>query len=128
MSKIKVLTIDDDRAITAIFRKILERTGRYEVHEENFAPKAVATAVDFQPDVVLLDWQMPIMDGAEVAGQIMKNEELIGTPIIFVTGFGNRVRRFGHPCLEKPINSQTLIDCIEQSLASSDPAEEHAAA
>jgi len=115
-NKTKVLSIDDDRAITSIIKKMLERSGPYEVKEENFSINAHHTAQEFAPDILLLDWQMPIMDGAEVAAQLRDDPALRGIPIVFVTGFGQRARKLGYPCLEKPLTLQELVECVEKSL------------
>jgi CheY-like chemotaxis protein len=115
-NKTKILSIDDDRAITSIIKKMLERSGPYEVKEENFSINAFRTAQEYVPDILLLDWQMPIMDGAEVAAQLRDDPALRGIPIVFVTGFGQRARRLGYPCLEKPLTVAELIECIEKSL------------
>jgi CheY-like chemotaxis protein len=117
-NKTKVLSIDDDRAITSIIKRMLERSGPYEVKEENFSTNAYRTAQEFAPDILLLDWQMPIMDGAEVAAQLRDDPALCGIPIVFVTGFGQRARKLGLPCLEKPLTLQELIECVEKSLKS----------
>jgi CheY-like chemotaxis protein len=116
MPKTKILAVDDDRAITSLMKRMLERLGLYEVREENLSTNALRTAQEFVPDIVLLDWQMPIMDGAEVAVQILAEPALSRVPIIFITGFGQRARKFGYPCLEKPINAQELVERIEESL------------
>jgi CheY-like chemotaxis protein len=111
-NKIKILTIDDDQAITSIFKRILTRSGEYDVKEENFSHRAYLTALEYRPDVVLLDWQMPIMNGAEVAAQLIEDPDLCNAPIIFVTGFGQRAAKFGRPCLEKPVTPAALLACI----------------
>jgi CheY-like chemotaxis protein len=120
-SKTKILSVDDDRAITSIFRRILERCGRYEVREENFSENALRTAQEFRPAMILLDCNMPVMDGAEVAAQLAADPELCSVPIIFVTGFSDRARRSGRPCLEKPVNEKTLLACIESTFKESHP-------
>src|ERR1700735_137912 len=102
MPKTKVLVVDDDRAITSVVKRMLERIGLYEVREENLADNALRAAQEFLPNIVLLDWQMPIMDGAEVAIQILAEPDFSRVPIVFITAFGQRARKFGYPCLEKP--------------------------
>ncbi len=114
-SKTRILSVDDDRAITSIFKRILERSGLYEVREENFSENALRTAHEFHPAMVLLDCNMPVMDGAEVAAQFAADPSLSGVLIIFVTGFSDRARRLGHPCLEKPVSERTLLDCVEST-------------
>src|SRR5580704_2702332 len=114
--KTKILSVDDDRAITSILKKMLERCEPYEVMEENFSTNAHRTAQEFAPDIMLLDWQMPIMDGAEVAAQLREDPDLREIPIVFVTGFGQRARKLGYPCLEKPIAMRDLIERIEACL------------
>ena len=55
----RILMIDDDVPLTQTVRINLEDTGRYEVMVENNPRNALATAREFQPDLVLLDVVMP---------------------------------------------------------------------
>src|SRR2546430_17585041 len=85
MEKKRILIIDDEASFTRMVKLNLEKTGAFEVREENKATYALATAREFKPDVILLDVIMPTMDGGDVAAQIRNDRHLKGTPIIFLT-------------------------------------------
>jgi CheY-like chemotaxis protein len=120
--KRRVLIVDDEPDSTHLVKVLLEKTGDYLVCEENDSVKAHQTAMDFRPDVILLDIMMPKPDGAEVATQIKADPELRTTPIIFLTALltepetkaGLRIE--GHRSLAKPINILELIERIKESV------------
>lgn len=85
MKKTRVLLIDDEVMFTRLVRLNLERTGLYEVREENDGSKGYAATRDFKPDVILLDVMMRECPGPEVARQIRADRSLDATRIIFVT-------------------------------------------
>ncbi|MCG3149596.1 MAG: hypothetical protein PCFJNLEI_03061 [Verrucomicrobiae bacterium] len=102
----------------------LERTGDYEVREENRATHALATAEDFQPDMMLLDICMPDLDGGEVAFQFKGHRQLKRLPIIFFTSIvserdaanGKPFVSGGFRVLPKTVAIPTLIQCIEEEI------------
>ena len=120
--KRRILIVDDDRESTRLVKILLEKTGRYLVHEENDAARAHQTAQNFRPDLVLLDIVMPETDGGEVAAQIQADPDLQGTPIIFLTALVTKaeaktgLRIQGHPFLAKPISIPELVEGIERVL------------
>jgi CheY-like chemotaxis protein len=65
-NKPRILIVDDNPRFT---RLILQQSGQYVVCEENDAAGAVETARSFRPDLTLLDFIMPGVDGAEVVTQ-----------------------------------------------------------
>ena len=58
------LVVDDSRVIRKVSRRILEDLG-FEVAEAGDGVEAMAWCTAVMPDVILLDWQMPVMDGLE---------------------------------------------------------------
>ena len=63
MSKKRILLVDDDIAATRLLKIGLEKTGQYEVKEENSATRVLSTARSFKPDLAVLDVCMPNLDG-----------------------------------------------------------------
>ena len=63
----------------------LQKTGQYEVIEENDGACAWKTARRVRPDLILMDIVMPNVDGGDAAAQIQKDPELTGIPIVFLT-------------------------------------------
>ena len=75
-------------------------------------------AVEFRPDLVLLDLVMPKADGADVARQIRADPRLGKTPIVFLSGsiVNNKegpTEIAGFPALAKPIGIKELLEAIE---------------
>ena len=83
-----------------------------------------------RPDLVLLDIQLPLMDGYAVARALRANPELRATPIVALTSYampGDREKALQAGCsgyIEKPINPTTFAAQIEQLLAAARSREE----
>lgn len=123
--KKKILAIDDEASITRLLKLNLEQTGNYIVQEENDGTKALATAREFKPDLVLLDVMMPEVDGGDVAASIDADPQLKKTPIVFLTAAvkkeelaerGNIIG--GYQYIAKPLNVKGVIAVIEKQLRS----------
>ena len=118
----RILIVDNDSNATHLVKVLLERTGHYQVLEENDATKAHHNARNFRPDLILLDVVMAETDGGEVAAQIEADPELHNTPIVFLTALVTRAEAKsglhiqGHPFLAKPVSIPELINAIEQQL------------
>ena len=119
----RILIVDNDRDTTHLVKVLLERTGYYLVLEENDATKAHQNALNFRPDLILLDIVMPETDGGEVAARIQADPELENTPIIFLTALVTRAEAKsglniqGHSFLAKPVSIPELIDATEEHLS-----------
>jgi len=116
ISNSRILIVDDDRGISSMAKRFLEQACKCIVREENFSERAVATAKEFKPDMVLLDWNMPILNGGDVAALLAAEPDLREVPILFITGYGDRARKMGHPILEKPFGWPALVACIDHAL------------
>jgi two-component system cell cycle response regulator DivK len=88
-----------------------------------------ALAEAIRPDLILLDIQLPVMDGYAVAANLRRNPALDGTPIVAVTSYamaGDRERVMAAGCngyLEKPINPDTFITEVSAFLPPALPGE-----
>ncbi len=69
MKKKKILVVDDERGFTKMVKLNLEANGNYDVKIQNNPLEALQTAVEFKPDVILLDVIMPDMEGPDVVYQ-----------------------------------------------------------
>ena len=120
--RVRILIVDNDRDATHLVKVLLERTGHYLVLEENDAAKAHLSALNFRPDLILLDIMMPKTDGGEVAARIQSDPELQRTPIIFLTALVTRAEAKsgldiqGHSFLAKPVSIPELTNAIEEHL------------
>jgi len=113
---IKVLAVDDEAGFTKLVKMNLERDQEFEVRVENDSNKALSAALDFKPDVILLDVVMPGMDGGDVLTQVKKNAALADIPVVFMTAL-MAPREVGEQgfqmsptgiVLPKPVNLDTL--------------------
>lgn len=123
MRKNRILVIDDERNFTRLLKLNLEKTGAYEVREENRGAQGLAAAREFRPDLILLDIMMPDMSGDEVAEQIREHKELKEIPIVFLTAIASKAEVSaqggligGEEFLAKPASPEEVIARIERRL------------
>jgi len=117
--KPKVLLVDDEEA----FAKLTQLTLRdYEIRIENDSRRALSSARDFKPDLILLDVMMPNFDGGDVAAQIRADSDLKNVPIVFLTALvtekesARRPVMGGYPFIAKPVTPEKLAENIEKFL------------
>ena len=117
MSDKTILIIEDNQQNLYLMRFLLEKSGCVVV-EATDGPKGIQTACALRPDLILLDIQLPGMDGYAVASELRKNPALETTPIIAVTSYamvGDRERALSSGAtdyIEKPINPFTFVDQV----------------
>ena len=119
--KRRVLIVDDQSGFTRVIKLTLEKTGDYEVLEKNTSAGVVATAAEFDPDLILLDVIMPGSDGGDVVALLKEDRRTRDLPVIFLTA---TVRKQeiddqggvigGYPFLPKPVPAKELIAAIEK--------------
>lgn len=118
----KVVLIEDNEQNRYLATFLLSRHG-YTVMPANDGPVGIQLAGRVIPQLILLDIQLPSMDGYAVARELRKNPALDGTPIVAVTSYampGDREKALAAGCngyIEKPINPDTFISEIERYLA-----------
>lgn len=121
MSKIKVLSIDDDRSITRLNESILTKAG-YEVTIASDGFEGMNKAEEILPDIILLDLILPGEFGFEVCKRLNNNEKTKGIPIVIVTGSGLEEVAMNEPQIKaagfisKPYGAKELIAIVEQAL------------
>ncbi len=119
--KTTILVIEDNEKNAYLVTFILEKCG-YQVIQARDGEAGIALARQIKPDLILLDIQLPVMDGYAVARELTRNGELRGIPIVAVTSYamvGDRERILAAGCvgyIEKPINPPTFAAEIEQYL------------
>ncbi len=79
-----VMVVEDDAAIATMLRYNLEKHG-YRVEEAVDGQEAIIRIAETKPDLVLLDWMLPMMSGIEVCRQIRRRPETRDLPVIMVT-------------------------------------------
>lgn len=120
----RVLIVDDEPAVTTMLRRFLERTGRFEVRAENQSREALRSALDFKPDVVVLDVCMPGMDGPEVASRLESLPGFENTPVLFLTGLATAeeigpggCRSGSRVYLPKPVRLEDFLRRLDRACA-----------
>jgi CheY-like chemotaxis protein len=118
------MIIDDEPGFTRLLKLTLERSGGFEVLEENDGTKAWMAAREFNPDIIFLDVVMPEIDGGDVAQQIRSDPALAHVPIVFLTAIVS-AKEGGHeiggfPFLAKPVTVEAVIQSIEHECGAAD--------
>jgi two-component system response regulator VicR len=83
----KIAIIEDDQVISQMYRMKFEADG-FDVQLADNGERGVALVEHFQPDIILLDLQMPKMDGAEALTAIRKSNWGKTVPVIILTNLG----------------------------------------
>jgi CheY-like chemotaxis protein len=81
----RILYVEDDPDIQAIAIMVLETINGFTLEACSSGSEALAKAVQFKPDLVLLDVMMPGMDGPETLKGLREFPELATTPVVFMT-------------------------------------------
>ncbi|HAR50228.1 chemotaxis protein CheY [Smithella sp. SCADC] len=116
-----ILVIEDNEQNLYLMRFLLEKNG-FTVVEATDGEKGVEMAKETKPHLILLDIQLPRMDGYAVAREIRKNDELSATPIVAVTSYamvGDRERVLAAGAdgyIEKPIDPEKFIEQIKEHI------------
>lgn len=85
----KILLIDDDADQTSMYKHPFEKSG-FDISIENNAKNAVASALGWMPDLILLDIIMEDVDGIEVLQKLKENEHTKNIPVIMLTNTYDR--------------------------------------
>jgi CheY-like chemotaxis protein len=112
----RVLIADDFEDTRRLIRHILEKYG-YEVEEASDGYEAVKKAVEYQPNVILMDIAMPVMDCIQATQAIRKHADLADIPILAVTAYGDfyneRAREAGcNDVVQKPLEVGELSPIV----------------
>jgi two-component system, cell cycle response regulator DivK len=122
----KVLVIEDNALNLKLVRDVLEHAG-YAVTAAATGELGVASAVSEPPDLVLLDLQLPGIDGHETLRRLRDGVLPHGVPVVAVTALAmtedrDRARRAGFDgYLEKPISPRSLPAQVERFIAGDAP-------
>lgn len=116
----KVLIVEDDPDIQTIARMALEMVGGFTVDACNSGTEALGKALEFAPDIVLLDVMMPGMDGPNTLLALRANEEVGDIPVVFVTAKIQKDEKAkllelgALDVIEKPFDPMTLSDKVRE--------------
>jgi DNA-binding response OmpR family regulator len=118
----KILVADDDAKVLRLMMLLLSREG-FLVISAFDGYQAVQMACEHEPDVLLLDVNMPAGDGMSVQERLQKNASVCGKPVIYVTGdtsdeVQSRALKLGaFAVLHKPLQFSTVLSTVRRALA-----------
>ena len=113
----RILYVEDNPQNMRLVRKMLRMDG-YEMLEASDGESGVQTAVDEKPDLILMDINLPDIDGVEVTRRIKAMAQLKGTPIIALTAnamHGDRDFLLQSGCdgyIAKPVTRNELLNTV----------------
>jgi len=81
----RISYVEDDEDIQRIVRMSLERVGKMTVDVVSDSMTAIARMASFKPDLVMLDWMMPGMDGPTLFRKMRETPEVRDLPVVFIT-------------------------------------------
>ena len=116
--KIRILVVDDDPQIVELFVDVLSSDGRFEVATAQTGYQAGVLTQQFRPDVVVLDYMLPDINGNVVCKTIRENPDLSHIKILIISGVVNpadveRLKEAGaSDFIKKPFNIDHVVNRI----------------
>jgi len=113
----KILAVDDNPDNTTI---VVELFGEdYDLRTAETGKEAMEIAMDFQPDIILLDIMLPDIDGYEVCRRLREYPSLCDTKIIMVTAKGaleDRIKGYevgANDFITKPFTEENILESVD---------------
>lgn len=116
--KIKVLVVDDDPQIVELFIDILKDDGRFEVQTAETGYDAGMMTEQFRPDIVILDFMLPDVNGNVVCRTIRQNPDLAHIKVLIISGMVNpsEVQALmdagADEFIKKPFNIEKVVERV----------------
>jgi two-component system, cell cycle response regulator DivK len=116
-----ILIVEDQEDNRIILRRLLSKAG-YDLIEAMNGEDGVALALSKRPDLILMDIQLPIVDGYEATRRIKSNAELRSIPVIAVTSYalsGDEAKARAAGCdayVAKPFSPRQLLAKVREYL------------
>jgi excisionase family DNA binding protein len=116
----RVLVVDDDEAIVEMFKELLERDGRFEVKTAATGYDAGIITEQFRPDVILLDFKLPDVNGNVVCRTIRANPNYEHMRIIVISGVADPdeiqdlLAAGADEFIKKPFDINVVIDRVAE--------------
>jgi CheY-like chemotaxis protein len=113
-----ILVVDDDADFLTAIRALLE-SERYEVMTATDGVRALDAARHHKPELVLTDWMMPVMDGAELCRQMKGDPELRDVPTVLwsAAGVPATLPVYWERTLRKPVRFTFLLRTLQNLLS-----------
>ncbi|MCX7759626.1 MAG: response regulator [Hydrogenothermaceae bacterium] len=116
----KILTVDDMATMRKIIKSLLTQLGYTDVEEAENGKDALYKLKQNKYDLVLLDWNMPEMDGITFLQEIRKDPELKNIPVIMVTAEAKKenvllaIQSGANNYIVKPFTAETLKEKMDK--------------
>jgi DNA-binding response OmpR family regulator len=118
----RIAYVDDDIELTRLVSGALSEEG-YEILVENDGESGLEMILVEQPDLIMLDVMMPGLTGWEICKYIRSKPDWANTPILMLTGIGERMNAMTAPLygadahLDKPFDIDEVVETVRQLLA-----------
>ena len=116
-----VLIIDDSLTETRVLKAVLERHG-YKVSTACNGQEGIEVAQSYQPDLILMDVVMPLLNGFQATRQLSRNEQTRDIPIIVCSSKSAQtdrlwaMRQGAREYLVKPVKVRQLLEVVEKHI------------
>lgn len=116
----KVLVVDDFLTARRIMKNILKQIGFANIFEAENGEAALKVLKGNDIDLVILDWNMPVMDGLEMLKAIRADEDLKAVTVLMVTAEGQKqnvvdaIRAGANGYVVKPYTAKTIKEKLQQ--------------
>lgn len=122
----RILIADDDPDIREMCEMVLSHEG-FEVVVAHDAPECLALARTHTPDLILLDWMMPGVDGMEALQLLKSSQTTVNIPVIMVTAFGGPMEitlathHGAEAYVTKPFEAPELVSLVRRFVNATPP-------
>ncbi len=123
MAELKILVVDDSQTMRRIIVNTLNRVGYEDTTEATDGKDALMKMKEIPFDMIITDWNMPVMDGITLTDLLKHSKDLQDIPILMVTTRSAHedivaaIKAGVNGYIVKPFSPETLKDKIEQILA-----------
>lgn len=121
----RILLVENEETLRLLLTDLLEIILGLDVMAATDGIEAIRTAHEYKPDLILMDLDLPRLDGWETTRALKNTEEFHNTPIAAITAHtmvGDRERALASGCddyFPKPLDIDALVDFIQTNLSSS---------
>ncbi len=119
-----ILIVDDNEMNRKLLRVLLSSRG-YTIAEAENGQQTFERLKEFKPDIILLDYRLPDMNGAEIARALKADSAFAAIPVIIITAIAGKddldsiIQASGcTDCLTKPIDVHTLLGLVQKHVGS----------
>ena len=112
----RICYVEDDEDIQRIVRMSLERVGKMTVAVVSDPTQALQAFAEFRPDLVMLDWMMPGLDGPALFKKMKEDPQTAALPVVFITAkaqsrdMAELMALGAHGAISKPFSPKDLPD------------------